>query len=94
MAITLELTPAAEALLSDLAEQDGQDKKTVASSLLAAALEHAAHEREVKAVLCGMEDSRAGRARPLAEWDAEFRAKYNIPANLEPLSEEELSAFP
>ena len=27
MAITLELTPAAEALLSDLAEQDGQDKK-------------------------------------------------------------------
>jgi len=48
----------------------------------------------VKAVLCGMEDSRAGRARPLAEWDAEFRAKYNIPANLEPLSEEELNAFP
>jgi len=27
MAITLELAPAAEALLSDLAEQDGQDKK-------------------------------------------------------------------
>jgi len=49
------------------------------SSLLAAALEHAAHEREVKAVLCGMEN---------------IRAKYNIPANLEPLSEEELNAFP
>lgn len=94
MTITLDLAPATEALLSDLAEQDGQDKKTVASSLLAAALEHAAHEREVKAVLRGMEDSRAGRARPLAEWDAEFRAKYKIPANLEPLSEEELNALP
>ena len=29
MAITFELTPAAEALLSDLAEQDGQDKKCI-----------------------------------------------------------------
>ena len=38
------------------------------------------HEREVEAVLKGLEDSRAGRVRPLAEWDAEFRAKYNIPA--------------
>ncbi len=94
MTITLDLAPATEALLSDLAEQDGQDKKAVASSLLAAALENAAHAREVKAVLRGMEDSRAGRARPLAEWDAEFRAKYNIPANLEPLSEEELNALP
>lgn len=94
MTITLDLAPATAALLSDLAEQDGQDKKTVASSLLSAALEHAAHEREVKAALRGMEDSRAGRARPLAEWDAEFRAKYNIPANLEPLSEEELNALP
>ncbi len=93
MAITLGLAPASEVLPSDLADRDGQDKKTVAASLLAAALERVAHEREVGAVLRGMEDSRAGRLRPLAEWDAKFRARYNIPANLEPLSEEELNAL-
>ena len=94
MTITLDLAPASEALLTDIAEQDGQDKTEIASLLLAAALEQAAHERDVQAILAGLEDSLAGRARPVAEWDAEFRARYNIPTNLEPLSEEELNALP
>lgn len=51
------------------------------------------HEREVEAVLKGLEDSRAGRVTPLAEWDAKFRAKYNIPDGVEPLSDEELRAL-
>ena len=78
MAITLELAPTSEALLSDLADRDGQDRKTVAVSLLAAALAHAAHEREMEAVLEGLADSLAGRATPLAQWDAKFRAQHNI----------------
>ena len=89
MAITLELAPASEALLSDLADRDGQDKRTVAAALLAAALEHAAHEREAEAVLEGLADSLAGRATPLAQWDAKFRARHNIRAGAKPMSDEE-----
>ena len=94
MTITLDLAPTSEALLSDLAEQDGQDKTEIASSLLAAALEQAAHEREVEAVLGGLDDSFAGRVTPLAEWDAKFRAKYNIQADVEPMTHEEAQALP
>ena len=94
MTITLDLAPATEALLSDLADREGQDRRMVAASLLAAALERAAHEREVEAVLEGLADSHAGRVTPLAEWDAKFRARHSIPANLEPLSEEELNSLP
>ena len=94
MAITLELAPASEALLSDLADRDGQDRKTVAASLLAAALEHAAHECEVEAVLEGLADSLAGRVTPLAEWDAKFRSRHNIRAGAEPMSDEEAQSFP
>ena len=94
MTITLDLAPATEALLSDLADREGQDRRMVAASLLAAALERAAHEREVEAVLEGLADSHACRVTPLAEWDAKFRARHSIPANLEPLSEEELNSLP
>ena len=94
MTITLDLAPATEALLSDLADREGQDRRMVAASLLAAALEQVAHEREVEAVLEGLADSHAGRVTPLAEWDAKFRARHSIPANLEPLSEEELNSLP
>lgn len=94
MAITLELAPASEALLSDLADRDGQDRKTVAASLLAAALERAAHEREVEAVLEGLADSLAGRVTPLADWDAKFRARHNIHAGAVPMSDEEAQNLP
>lgn len=91
MTITLDLAPAAEALLTDLADQEGQDKREVASLLLAGALEQAARERDVPAILEGLEDSLAGRVTPLAEWDAKFRARHDIPAgvNVEPMSHEE-----
>lgn len=94
MSITLDLAPASEALLSDLAEQDGQDRKMVASSLLTAALEQAAREREAEAIRRGLEDSLAGRVTPLAAWDAKFRARHNIPAGVEPMSDEEAQALP
>ena len=57
------------------------------------ALERAAHEREVEAVLEGLTDSLAGRVTPLAEWDARFRAKYNIRAGAEPMSDEEAQSL-
>lgn len=53
------------------------------------ALELAAHEREVKAVLVGLEDSKAGRLLPLADWEAKFRAKHNIRADVEPMTDQE-----
>lgn len=94
MAITLELAPASKALLSDLADRDGQDRKTVAASLLAATLKRAAHEREVKAVLEDLADSLAGRVTPLTEWGAEFRARHNIRAGAVPMSDEEAQYLP
>ena len=94
MAITLELAPASEALLSDLADREGQDRKTVAASLLTTALERAAHEREVEAVLEGLADSHAGRVTPLADWDAKFRARHNIRAGAEPMSDQEAQSLP
>jgi len=93
MTITLDLAPATEALLSDLADREGQDRRMVAASLLAAALERAAHEREVEAVLEGLADSHAGRVTPLAEWDAKFRAQHNIRAGAEPMSDEEAQSL-
>lgn len=61
--------------------------------LLTAALERAAREREVGAILGGLEDSLAGRVTPLAEWDAKFRSRHNIPAGAEPMSNEEAQAL-
>ncbi len=96
MTITLELPPASEALLTDIAEQKGQDKTEIASSLLANALEQAAYERDVQAVREGLEDSLAGRVRTVAEWDASFRARHNIPTdfNPEPMTYEEALTLP
>ncbi len=93
MSITLDLAPASEALLSDLAEREGQDRKSVASSLLAAALEQAVYERDVEAIRKGLQDGLAGRVTPLAEWDAKFRARHNIPEGIEPMSDAEAQAL-
>ncbi len=93
MTITLDLAPTSEELLSDLAGPNGQHKKEIASSLLAEALERAAHEREVEAVLVGLEDSKAGRLTPLADWEAKFRAKHNIRADVEPMTDQEAQAL-
>ena len=77
-----------------VAEQFRGEEMVMSVTLPDDALERAAHEREVEAVLEGLADSHAGRVTPLAEWDAKFRARHSIPANLEPLSEEELNSLP
>ena len=94
MTITLDLAPATETLLSDLADRERQDRRMVVASLLAAALEWTAHEREVEAVLEGLAISHAGRVTPLAEWDAKFRAQHNVRAGAEPMSDEEAQSLP
>ena len=80
MTITLNLAPEDEAKLNKIAARQGQDADTLAYDLFAAALaEYHAPS--------------AGRSQPAAEWSAEFRAKYHIPADAQPLSDEELQAL-
>lgn len=95
MTITLNLAPEDEAQLNGIAARQGRNADKVAYSLFTAALAQAAGERgETATDQYGLGESLAGRTRPVAVWDAEFRAKYSIPSDLEPLSEEELNALP
>ena len=55
--------------------------------------ERAAHEREVEAVFAGLEDSKAGRVIPLANWEAKFRARHSIRADVEPMTDLEAQAL-
>ena len=86
--MTLTLKPQTEAKLLAWAEYEGQDADTVADVLLADALARVQTE-EIAAIRVGVEDSDAGRVRPLAEVAAEKRAKYNLPTHL---SDEEIFA--
>ncbi len=79
MTITLNLAPEDEAQLNDIAAQKGQNADTLAYDLFTAAL-------------AGYCAPTAGQPHPATEWSAEFRAKYNIPADAQPLSDEELRA--
>ena len=81
MTITLDLAPEDEAQLHVIAARQGQNADTVAYDLFAAAL---ANFRRTEVV------ERPGSA---AGWSAEFRAKYHIPADAQPLSDEELQAL-
>ena len=78
MTITLNLPAKDEAKLSDIAAREGQPVDTLASEVFAA-------------WLAGYPAPAAGS--PPSEWSAEFRAKYNIPADMQPLTEEELRAM-
>jgi len=80
MTITLNLAPKDEAQLNVIAAQQGQNADTVAYDLFAAAL-------------AGYRAPSASRSHPAIEWSAEFRAKYHIPADAQPLSDEELRAL-
>ncbi len=80
MTITLNLAPEDEAELNVIAAQKGQNADTVAYDLFAAAL-------------AGYRVPSASRPQPATEWSAEFRAKYHIPADAQPLSDEELRAL-
>ena len=80
MTITLHLAPEDEAELNEIAARQGQDADTLAYDLFAAAL-------------AGYRNPSAGRFQQATEWSAEFRAKYHIPVDAQPLSDEELQAL-
>ncbi|MGI4789048.1 MAG: hypothetical protein ACRYFS_09385 [Janthinobacterium lividum] len=81
MTITLDLAPEEEAQLNVIAARQGQNADTVAYELFASAL---ASSRKMAAL---------SQPQPAGEWTAEFRAKYHIPADAQPLSDEELQAL-
>jgi hypothetical protein len=81
--MTITLFPEAEACLNEKAWRDGKDVNTVADALILAALDWEARDREeaIKGVRRGDQATAEGRERPLAEFFAEQRAKYNFPAS-------------
>ena len=84
MTITLDLAPQEAARLEIIASRNGSDADSAAYSLLVEALAHTAETGEFAA---------ESRSRPATVWSAEFRAKYNIAAEAQPLTEEELRAL-
>ena len=96
MTITIELNPDAEERLRDKAAREGRRAEAIAAHVLANALEDEAREwaAALEGVRQGLEDSRAGRATPLEEWDAQMRAKYGIPRDVKPLTDAEADALP
>ncbi len=82
MAITL--SDETETRLRETAEMEGQDVNALADALLAAALEWEAQERAetLQGLRRGLEASDAGRVRPFADFAAEMRKKYALPAHL------------
>ena len=84
MTITLNLAPEDEAQLHGVAARQGQDADQVAYSIFRAGLAQA---------VGGSEETETADAQTRPVWSAEFRAKYNIPADREPLSDEEMRAL-
>ncbi len=80
MTITLNLPAKDEAELSDIAAREGQTIDTLAHKVFTA-------------WLARYHAPAADSPSPATEWSAEFRAKYNIPADMHPLTEEELRAM-
>lgn len=79
--MTPTISPQTEAQLSVWAQYEGQDANVLADILLANALNRIRAE-EIAAICAGLEACDAGRVRPLAEFAAEMRAKYNLPTHL------------
>ena len=84
MTITLDLAPEDTERLNGIVAKNGGDAEAAARSLFKKALADAADAHDF---------ALEGRSMPAAEWDAEFRAKYNIPLDMQPLTEEELRAL-
>lgn len=84
MTITLDLAPEEAAKLETIATKNGRDTDSEAYSLLAEALAQNAEMDEIAV---------KSHSQPPTVWSAEFRAKYNIPADAQPLTEEELKAM-
>ena len=80
--MTNTLTPQTESLLRQKAEREGADLDTVAESLLAMVLQWEAEEQASlsEGIQRGLQDADAGRTRPFADFAAEMRAKYHLPA--------------
>ena len=83
MAIVVTLSPELEALLLDKAAQRGEDVNSVASELLASALEWEAQDsaEAIKGIQQGLDDFEAGRFRSFDEFAQEQRHKYDLPAD-------------
>ena len=81
--MTITLSPETEALLAEKARRDGKDVNAVADALLFAALDEEARDRAeaIEGVQRGDRAAAAGREHPLAEFFAEQRAKYSLPAS-------------
>ena len=107
MTITLHLAPEDEAQLNVIAARRGQNTDATAHALFTAALAQAAQLREIldedlllipeeksEAISLGLDDSFAGRVRPLAEWSAKFRARHNIPEGIKAMTHEEAMLVP
>ncbi|MGP1382192.1 MAG: hypothetical protein ACTS2F_01465 [Thainema sp.] len=83
MAIVITLSPELEALLLDKAAQRGEDVNSVASELLASALEWETQDsaEAVKGIQQGLDAFEAGRFRSFDEFAQEQRHKYDLPAD-------------
>ncbi len=83
MAIVVTLSPELEALLRDRAAQRGQDVNSVASELLASALEWEQQDSEeaIKGIQQGLNDFEAGRFRSFQDFAEEQRNKYGLSAD-------------
>lgn len=75
--MTVTLSPITEALLQEQAGRFGQDRDTLADSLLQQALEEAArdYEETCQAIAEGLADMEAGRTVPFAEVRAQWEAQ-------------------
>lgn len=87
--MTITLTPETETRLRERAKRDGQDVSTLADAMLADALASDPDDltdEEVAQIRVGIRrglaDCEAGRAKPVAEWAAQIRRDYSLPAHL------------
>jgi predicted transcriptional regulator len=83
MTIVVTLSPELEALLCEKAARQGQDIGSVASELLAGALEQEAQEIEetISGIQQGLNDFEAGQFRSFDQFAEEQRRKYNLPTD-------------
>ena len=87
--MTIILDPETEARLHERAEREGQTPDALANALLADALADDPDDLtpEEAAEICagierGLADCDAGRIKPVAEWAAQLRQDFDLPAHL------------
>ena len=85
MIITLNLTPEDTEKLNDIAAKNGGDVEAAARLLFKEALADAAGTHDL---------ALENQSTPVPEWNAEFRAKYNISPDMQPFVEKEPTLTP